>query len=124
MTGLRELDIVVADSKKNEIPGHPELPPKAFSGTWSWRWYDDGSGYEERGDYWEGEEDEERVEGDDGGEGEEEKEARMKNWGKCFFTYRPESSSQVPSVDEIVRDPLYQVASLEPFAHWFDPEQD
>ena len=131
MPRLRELAIALTDSKPHPVPEHPELPPKAFTGTWTLSWHVDESeeqaGEEENGgeDSKKGEEDEEGKEDEEGEENEDEeqgKNALMQGWGERFFTSRLESSSEVPSMDEVLRDSLYQIASMEPFAHWYDPE--
>ena len=125
MPRLRELAIVLTDSIPRPIPEHPELPPKAFTGTWTLSWHVDESeeqaGEEDKGgeESKKGEEDEEGEENEDEEQG---KNAFMQRWGERFFTSRPESSSEVPSMDEVLRDSLYQIASMEPFAHWYNPE--
>ena len=125
MPRLRELAITLVDSKLRLVVGHPELPPKAFSGTWTLSWHVDEAEekvgeQDKRGE--ESKEGEADEEGEDNGDGGQRKDAFMERWGERFFTCRPKSSSEFPSMDEVLRDSLYQIASMEPFAHWYDPE--
>ncbi|MDI1493505.1 MAG: hypothetical protein OHK93_005295 [Ramalina farinacea] len=131
MPRLHELAIVLTDSKPHPVPEHPELPLKAFSGSWTWAWHADdfedaaGEEDEKRKENKEREENggnEEDEEGEENEESDKGKDTSMQRWGEHFFIRRPGSSSEVPSMDEVSRDSLYQIASLEPFAHWFDPE--
>ena len=132
MPQLRELAIILVDSKPRHAPGHPEWPPTVFKGTWTWHVDDSeiaaGAGNDEGGKNKDkkGREENEEGEGDEEGEEGQENEkgtgASMKKWGERFFTRRPGSLSEVPSMDEVRRDSLYQIASLEPFEHWYDPE--